>query len=165
MTSAINPIAAGADGTAQGNTEADVYHPTYGWIGVNENVTGSLYHGSRLYEGNQVRAFLIRAANMLTPSSFPWSTIGDPSNGIGASSATNSNISYVSGTGTRTNVVVWNLDVGNQQDLRQIAFYFNNGSNGQRELNLLIQFDERQRKDSGYELRLTITRQIDQVLN
>lgn len=164
ITSAINPIAAGASGTGYGNTDADVYHPTYGWIGVNENVTGSLYHGSRLFEGNQIRAFILREANKLTPSSFPWSTIGDPSGGIGISSTTNSNVSYVSGSGVRTNVIVWNLDVANVSDIRQIAMYFHNGSNGQRELNLLINFNELQRKDSGYELRVTITRTVEQVL-
>jgi hypothetical protein len=164
VTSAINPIAAGASGTGYSNTDADVYHPTYGWVGVNENLSGSLYYGSRLFEGNQVRALIVREANKLTPSSFPWSYTSDPT-GTVANSDTNSNITYVSGSGVRTNVVVWNLDAANFTDIRQIAMRFHNGSAGYRELNLLINFDELQRKDSGYELRLTITRTVEQVLN
>lgn len=164
ITSAINPIAAGASGTGSGTTDADVYHPTYGWTGIQESMSGSLYYGSRLFEGYNCRAMLITEANKLTPSAFPWSYTSDPT-GTLASSVTNSNITYVSGSGVRTNVIVWNLDVANGTTIRQISLKMMNDSNGYRELNLLVHFHQAQRKDSGYELRLTLTRTIEQVLN
>jgi hypothetical protein len=162
VTSAINPIAAGASGTGAGNTNANVYHPTYGWIGVDENVTGVLYYGSRLFEGPTVKATIIRNANKLTPSAFPWSSIGAVTGT--AAFSDNSNVAYNSNSGVRTNVIVWALDAANFSDIKQIAFEFSNITPGYRELNLLIDFNELQRKDSGYELRLTLTRTIEQVL-
>jgi hypothetical protein len=162
ITSAINPIDAGASGTAKNNLTVDVLNPYYGYKGVGETVPGGApYSRSFIYEGTTATAYLIQNSNKLTPSSFPWTYASTPT-GAANTSAVSASVSYTAGSGLRTNSVTWDLDTGNYSDIKQIAVFFH--SQTKYYLGMLITFEQLQRKDSGYSLSLTFTRQFEQLL-
>jgi len=164
ITSGINPISAGPDGTAYSNTKADVMHTYYGLTGQDENTGGQNFEEARLYEGRHMEGRLIQEADKLTPSAFPWERLNSPG-GTASEVVEHATENYVDGSGEWTNIVKWPLDSANFDDIRQIALRFGASSTGKfRNLNALIEFDELQRKDSGYELQLTVVRSLEQTL-
>lgn len=149
ITNANNITPAGIAGTVTNSLAANAivtqyaFGPTGNGPGIVEPGVSN-YKGANLYPESALKTGLA------------YGTYADTTGGIGTSTGYPT-ASYNSGTRTQTNTAIFASAVGNNQTIRQLTF----GTNSQPLGLLFITFDERQRKDVGYQLSVTLTTKWD----
>jgi len=190
VTSALNPGTASAQGTCYNNTKADLYTCGGGFQGVvnSTNITGGTYPttgGAPTWYGNTggtagiwdgawcnsasanvdlsptVIGAFVSNARVTPPASF--ASFYSPTTGTGATGTASS---YTNGTFYRDYVMVFASGSLNISTIRSLFFNATGSiSAGNSYTGLLVDFNEPQRKDSGFSLTFTFRRSWSRVLS
>tara|TARA_R110000796_G_C14571530_1_gene435819 strand:- start:52304 stop:53914 length:1611 start_codon:yes stop_codon:yes gene_type:complete len=155
ITSGINPIAAGGDGTVVNDLAVGVIHPTHGFRSQQSNL-GSSGNDNYLFEGLDLSCSLRQVGSTLAFTTFP------EGNTIGGTITSDDTATKDGTAGKCTNVCIFSIDQANFEDIGQLLLSY--GSGTRRYAQVICNFEQPQRKDSGYQLTITTVRQILQEL-